>query len=85
MFDKATELRCLPRRHSDGLAGLYGVRETAGSGDPVVLYDQLVVDHQPVPASVPTDECVAVSPRAMRLVRTIVMTSLGSNFLITRT
>src|SRR5439155_15735887 len=45
-------------------SGFGGVCETAGDGDPVVLYDQLAnrwVISQFAGASVPTDECVAVS------------------------
>jgi hypothetical protein len=48
-------------------AGFGGVCETAGSGDPVVVYDSLadrwVVSQFAVPggASVPQDECIAVS------------------------
>jgi hypothetical protein len=45
-------------------AGFGGPCETAGHGDPVVLYDQLAnrwVISQFAGASVPTDECIAVS------------------------
>jgi hypothetical protein len=45
-------------------SGFGGVCETAGSGDPVVLFDQLAhrwVITQFAGTSVPTDECVAVS------------------------
>jgi len=50
-------------------AGFGGVCETAGSGDPVVVYDPLadrwVVSQFAVPsgASVPQDECIAVSQK----------------------
>jgi hypothetical protein len=45
-------------------SGFGGVCETAGGGDPVVLYDQLAnrwVVTQFAGTSVPTDECIAVS------------------------
>src|SRR6476620_455465 len=45
-------------------SGFNGPCETAGDGDPVVLYDQLAnrwVISQFAGASVPTDECIAVS------------------------
>ena len=45
-------------------SGFSGVCETAGSGDPVVMYDHLAnrwVITQFAGTSVPTDECVAVS------------------------
>ncbi|HXI45835.1 MAG TPA: carboxypeptidase-like regulatory domain-containing protein [Candidatus Acidoferrales bacterium] len=45
-------------------SGFGGVCETAGDGDPVVLYDQLAnrwLVSQFAGASVPTDECVAIS------------------------
>ncbi len=45
-------------------SGFGGPCETAGDGDPVVLYDQLAnrwVISQFAGASVPTDECIAVS------------------------
>src|SRR6186997_3056108 len=45
-------------------SGFGGPCETAGDGDPVVLYDQLAnrwVVSQFAGASVPTDECIAVS------------------------
>jgi hypothetical protein len=45
-------------------SGFGGVCETAGGGDPVVLYDQLAnrwIVTQFAGSSVPTDECIAVS------------------------
>ena len=44
--------------------GFGGVCETSGSGDPIVLYDQLAnrwLVSQFAGASIPTDECIAVS------------------------
>src|SRR5205085_7989848 len=45
-------------------SGFGGVCETAGDGDPIVLYDQMAgrwLISQFAGASVPTDECIAVS------------------------
>src|SRR5947207_2490556 len=65
VFDKATGTSTLgPSGIATVWQGFGGVCETAGSGDPVVLYDQLAdrwVITQFAGTSVPTDECVAVS------------------------
>jgi uncharacterized repeat protein (TIGR01451 family) len=65
VFDKATGASVLvPQSISSVWAGFGGVCETAGSGDPVVLYDQLAnrwLISQFAGSSIPTDECIAVS------------------------
>jgi hypothetical protein len=65
VFDKATGASVLgPVGIQTIWTGFGGPCETAGAGDPVVLYDQLAnrwVVSQFAGASVPTDECVAVS------------------------
>ncbi len=65
VFDKATGTSVLgPAGIQTVWQGFGGVCETAGSGDPVVLYDQLAdrwIISQFAGTSVPTDECVAVS------------------------
>jgi hypothetical protein len=65
VFDKNTGASLLgPSGITTLWQGFGGVCETAGSGDPVVLYDQLAdrwVISQFAGSSVPTDECVAVS------------------------
>jgi hypothetical protein len=65
VFNKATGASVLgPSAISTIWTGFGGVCETAGHGDPVMLYDQLAnrwVISQFAGPSVPTDECVAVS------------------------
>ena len=65
VFDKTTGASLLgPSGISTIWGGFGGVCESAGDGDPVVMYDQLAdrwVITQFAGASVPTDECVAVS------------------------
>jgi hypothetical protein len=65
VFDKATGTSLLgPAGIQTVWQGFGGVCETAGNGDPVVLYDQLAdrwIISQFAGNSVPTDECVAVS------------------------
>src|SRR5205807_2561358 len=65
VFDKSTGASQLgPAGIATLWQGFGGVCETAGSGDPVALYDQLAdrwVISQFAGASVPTDECIAVS------------------------
>src|SRR6185436_3105218 len=65
VFDKTTGASVLgPVGISTIWSGFNGPCETAGDGDPVVLYDQLAnrwVVSQFACASVPTDECIAVS------------------------
>ena len=65
VFDKATGASVLgPSGISTIWSGFGGVCETAGSGDPIVLYDQLAnrwVISQFAGSPVPTDECVAIS------------------------
>ncbi len=65
VFNKATGASVLgPNSISSIWSGFGGVCQTAGNGDPVVLYDQLAnrwVITQFAGTSVPTDECVAVS------------------------
>jgi uncharacterized repeat protein (TIGR01451 family) len=65
VFDKATGNSLLgPNSITSVWAGFGGVCETSGSGDPVVLYDQIAnrwVISQFAGSSIPTDECVAVS------------------------
>ena len=65
VFDKTTGASLLgPAGISTVWSGFGGVCETAGSGDPVVLYDQLAnrwVITQFAGSGVPTDECIAVS------------------------
>src|SRR5262249_36075626 len=65
VFDKATGTSLLgPAGIQSVWGGFGGVCETAGHGDPVMLYDQLAdrwVISQFAGASVITDECVAVS------------------------
>src|SRR4029079_10171631 len=65
VFDKTTGSSLLgPSGITTIWGGFGGVCETNGNGDPVVLYDQLAdrwVISQFAGASVPTDECVAVS------------------------
>ena len=65
VFDKTTGASLLgPSGIQTIWQGFGGVCETNGNGDPVVLYDQLAdrwVITQFAGASVPTDECIAVS------------------------
>ena len=65
VFDKTSGASVLgPVGISTIWSGFNGPCETAGDGDPVVLYDQLAnrwVVSQFAGASVPTDECIAVS------------------------
>jgi hypothetical protein len=65
VFNKATGASVLgPVGISTLWSGFGGVCEANGSGDPVVLYDQLAnrwVVSQFAGVSVPTDECIAVS------------------------
>jgi fibronectin type III domain protein len=65
VFDKATGVSILgPSGIQTVWQGFGGVCENNGSGDPVVLYDQLAdrwIISQFAGVSVPTDECVAVS------------------------
>ena len=65
VFNKTTGASMLgPIGISTLWSGFGGVCETSGSGDPVVLYDQLAdrwVVSQFAGASIPTDECIAVS------------------------
>src|SRR5689334_18761328 len=65
VFNKSTGASVLgPVSISTIWGGFGGVCETAGDGDPVVLYDQLAnrwVVSQFAGSSVPTDECIAVS------------------------
>jgi fibronectin type III domain protein len=65
VFDKTTGASVLgPVGIQTVWSGFGGPCETAGSGDPVVLYDQLAnrwLISQFAGAGVPTDECVAVS------------------------
>ncbi len=65
VFDKATGNSVLgPQGISSVWAGFGGVCETAGHGDPVVLYDQIAnrwLISQFAGSSIPTDECIAVS------------------------
>src|ERR1043166_3628784 len=65
VFDKATGVSTLgPSGIQTVWQGFGGVCENSGDGDPVMLYDQLAdrwVISQFAGASVPTDECVAVS------------------------
>ena len=65
VFDKATGVSTLgPSGIQTVWQGFGGVCEFNGDGDPVMLYDQLAdrwVISQFAGASVPTDECVAVS------------------------
>jgi hypothetical protein len=65
VFNKSTGASVLgPVGISTIWTGFGGPCETAGDGDPVVLYDQLAnrwVVSQFAGASVPTDECIAVS------------------------
>ena len=65
VFDKTTGASLLgPSGISTIWGGFGGVCESNGNGDPVVMYDQLAdrwVISQFAGASVPTDECVAVS------------------------
>src|SRR5256885_3552905 len=65
VFDKSTGASVLgPVGITTIWTGFSGPCETAGDGDPVVLYDQLAdrwVVSQFAGAGVPTDECIAVS------------------------
>ncbi|HET7759666.1 MAG TPA: hypothetical protein VFK62_07065, partial [Gaiellaceae bacterium] len=65
VFDKSTKASVLgPVGISTLWNGFGGVCQSAGDGDPVVLYDQLAnrwVVTQFAGSSVPTDECIAVS------------------------
>src|ERR1044071_6853082 len=65
VFDKTTGASLLgPSGISTVWGGFGGVCEFNGNGDPVVMYDQLAdrwIISQFAGASVPTDECVAVS------------------------
>ena len=65
VFDKTSGASQLgPAGISTLWQGFGGVCETSGSGDPVVLYDQLAnrwLISQFAGSSVPTDECIAVS------------------------
>jgi hypothetical protein len=65
VFNKTTGASVLgPNSISSIWSGFGGVCQTSGSGDPIVLYDQLAnrwVITQFAGTSIPTDECVAVS------------------------
>jgi hypothetical protein len=65
VFDKSSGASVLgPVGISTIWSGFGGVCETAGDGDPIVVYDQIAnrwVISQFAGSSVPTDECVAVS------------------------
>ena len=65
VFDKTTGTSILgPQSITTVWAGFGGVCENAGDGDPVVLYDQIAnrwLISQFAGASIPTDECIAVS------------------------
>jgi hypothetical protein len=65
VWDKATGASVLgPVGITTIWSGFAGVCSTAGDGDPVVLYDQLAgrwLVSQFAGASVPTDECIAIS------------------------
>lgn len=65
VFDKTTGASQLgPAGISSLWSGFGGVCQSAGSGDPVVLYDQIAnrwIISQFAGTSVPTDECIAVS------------------------
>lgn len=65
VFDKATGNSILgPQSITSVWAGFGGVCENSGDGDPVVLYDQIAnrwLISQFAGASIPTDECIAVS------------------------
>jgi hypothetical protein len=65
VFDKTTGASVLgPVGIATIWAGFGGVCQTAGDGDPIVIYDQLAdrwVISQFAGSSVPTDECIAVS------------------------
>jgi uncharacterized repeat protein (TIGR01451 family) len=65
VFDKATGNTILAAQSISSVwAGFGGVCENNGNGDPVVLYDQIAnrwLISQFAGASVPTDECIAVS------------------------
>ena len=65
VFNKSTGASVLgPVGISTIWSGFGGVCETAGAGDPVVLYDQLAnrwLVSQFAGTSVPTDECIAIS------------------------
>ncbi|MEP6511563.1 MAG: hypothetical protein ABJB02_08215, partial [Dokdonella sp.] len=65
VFNKTTGASVLgPNSITSVWAGFGGVCETNGNGDPVVLYDQIAkrwLISQFAGASVPTDECIAVS------------------------
>jgi Carboxypeptidase regulatory-like domain len=65
VFDKATGASVYgPVGITTIFSGFGGVCETAGDGDPIVLYDQLAgrwLVSQFAGASVPTDECIAIS------------------------
>jgi hypothetical protein len=65
VFDKATGSSVMgPVAISSLWAGFGGVCESAGHGDPIVLYDQLAnrwLISQFAGNSIPTDECIAIS------------------------
>jgi hypothetical protein len=65
VFDKATGNSVMgPVAISSLWSGFGGVCETSGSGDPVVLYDQLAnrwLISQFAGSGIPTDECIAIS------------------------
>ncbi len=65
VFDKTTGASLLgPSGISTIWSGFGGVCESNGGGDPVVMYDQLAdrwIITQFAGASIPTDECIAVS------------------------
>ena len=65
VFDKGTGASLLgPISITSLWSGFGGVCETAGDGDPVILYDQIAgrwVVTQFAGSGVPTDECIAVS------------------------
>ena len=66
VFDKATGTSVLgPNSISSIWSGFGGVCQTGGSGDPVVLYDQLanrwVISQFAGSGSTITDECIAIS------------------------
>lgn len=65
VFDKATGASVMgPQDITSVWAGFGGVCENNGSGDPVVLYDQLAnrwLISQFAGTGIPTDECIAIS------------------------
>ena len=84
VFNKTTGASVLgPSGISTIWTGFGGVCETAGQGDPVVLYDQLAnrwVISQFAGSTVPTDECVAVSRRPYHRLLQPLRFHLGKTF-----